>query len=268
MDKTLLSTILETADPMTARALIEGYDVLSEGRLGRMLGTAALGLGIATGTAPAETPEEAGMPRDYEDIEMDADDGIECGLDGCWVDDEEGHHRVESVYDDLIRERRGIAGMPTRFDDEAPAEKTDGEPAVLDEGIGKTLGGTALAAGLMFGGANAAPKGDPMACLANPQYAKNHTELCNSLKPSPKKAARADAKKTAKQAPGKTIKGKHGTVKVANMKNVWRSDAFQDHVQELYDSMIRANPAADSQMTYEKAGQQALQDVATGKLRL
>ena len=128
MDKRLLSTIIETADGMTARALIEGYGVLSEGRLGRLLGTAALGIGLAAGNSPAETPADYGMPPDYEDIEMDADDGIECGLDGCWADDEEGHHRVESVYDDLIRERRGIAGMPTRFDDDTPQEKTDGEP--------------------------------------------------------------------------------------------------------------------------------------------
>lgn len=153
-------------------------------------------------------------------------------------------------------------------DPETARALTEGYEALTEGRLGRFLGAAALGMGMLAGAGHAAPKGDPMACLASPQYAKSHASYCNTLKPSPKKAVKADVKKTAKQAPGKTIKGKHGTMKVANMKNVWRSDAFQDHVQELYDSMIKANPAADSQMTYEKAGQQALQDVATGKLKL
>lgn len=268
MHDLLKSTILASADPATGRALTEGYEVLAEGRLGRFLGTAAIGMGMGAGMANASEPENC-SDLDLNTITMDADDGIECGLDGCWVDDETGRHRVDSIYDDCIRERRGIAGLPTTFDDERPEGNTQETGEILDEGrVGRAIGGALLGLGMMTGLGHAAPKGDSMACLASPQYAKNHASYCNTLKPSPKKTVKADVKKTAKQAPGKTIKGKHGTMKVANMKNVWQSDAFQDHVQELYDSMIRANPAADSQMTYEKAGQQALQDVATGKLKL
>ena len=277
MDKLLLSTIYRSVDDRTANALIEGYSVLAEGRLGRFLGTAALGLGLGAGMAQADTPEDYGMPRDYEDLEMDADDSAVCDLDGCWVDDEEGHHRVDSVYDDLIRERRKVAGLPANFDDESPADvyprQTAGEAAPLEEGrFGRFLGGLALAAGMMAGGAHAAPKGDPMACLASPGYAQKHTELCNSLKPDPQKVAQLKAQKakSAKhaQVAQKKQNGKSGGVSKAKLRNAWQSPAFQEHVQQLFDKMHAENPGASEQILYEKAAHEAMADVAQGKLSL
>ena len=57
------------------------------------------------------------------------------------------------------------------------------------------------------------------------------------------------------------------TITTAEMKNLYASKAYQERVAELVAGMLRDNPGADEQRTYTKACMQALDEVATGKLK-
>jgi hypothetical protein len=64
----------------------------------------------------------------------------------------------------------------------------------------------------------------------------------------------------------KEVKGNR-TITTADMKNLYASKAYQERVAELVAGMLRDNPGADEQRTYTKACMQALDEVATGKLK-
>lgn len=54
----------------------------------------------------------------------------------------------------------------------------------------------------------------------------------------------------------------------AQLQNIYASDAYNDRVTELLKQLVQKSPEADAQRLYNQACLQAMQEVASGKLKL